>query len=102
MGDNGATDYWTYGWWGLLAQDPEFLQAWVDRWQLLRRTELSAPSLGALVDALAGQIGPAAAARDAARWPDNAPRFAGGWQGEVDAPKAWRARRATLRRWLGR
>ena len=95
MGDNGATDYWTYGWWGLLAQDPEFLQAWVDRWQLLRRTELSAPSLGALVDTLAGQIGPAAAARDAARWPDNAPRFAGGWQGEVDALKAWLARRAT-------
>ena len=95
MGDNGATDYWTYGWWGLLAQDPEFLQAWVDRWQLLRRTELSAPSLGALVDTLAGQIGPAAAARDAARWPDNAPRFASGWQGEVDALKAWLARRAT-------
>ena len=95
MGDNGATDYWTYGWWGRLAQDPEFLQAWVDRWQGLRRTELSAPSLAALVDALAGQIGPAAAARDAARWPDNAPRFGGGWQGEVDTLKSWLARRAT-------
>jgi len=94
QGDNGATDFWNYGWWGLLAQDPEFLQAWVDRWQLLRRTELSATSLATLVDSLAAQIGPAAAARDAARWPDNAPRFGGSWQGEIDALKSWLARRA--------
>ena len=95
QGDNGATEFWNYGWWGLLAQDPEFLQAWVDRWQLLRRTELSAPRLAALVDSLAAQIGPAAAARDAARWPDNTPRFGGSWQGEVDTLKSWLARRAT-------
>lgn len=90
---SGATEFWTYGWWGVLALDPEFVQAWIDRWQTLRRNELSTASLAALVDSLAAQIGPAAAARDAARWPDNAPRFPGGWQGEVDNTKSWLSRR---------
>ena len=89
----GATDYWNDGWWGLLAQDPEFVQAWVDRWQQLRKNELSTPSLLALIDSLAAQIGPAAAARDAAKWADNASRFPGGWQGEVDNMKSWVTRR---------
>ena len=89
----GAADYWGDGWWGLLAQDPDFVQAWVDRWQQLRRNELSTPSLLALIDSLTAQIGPAAAARDAAKWADNVSRFPGGWQGEVDNLKSWITRR---------
>ncbi len=89
----GATDYWADGWWGILAQDPDFVQAWVDRWQQLRRNELSTPNLLALIDSLSAQIGGAAAARDAARWVDNASRFPGGWQGEVDNMKSWVTRR---------
>src|SRR5438270_5568307 len=46
----------------------EFMQAWIDRWQGLRRDQFSADRLGGLADALAAQIGPDAAARDAARW----------------------------------
>ncbi|MEO6243848.1 MAG: CotH kinase family protein [Opitutaceae bacterium] len=92
---DGATDYWQDGWWGLLAQDPEFVQAWADRWHQLRRNELSTPSLLALIDSLAAQIGPAAAARDAAKWPANLPLFAGGWQGEIDHLKDWVTRRVT-------
>jgi hypothetical protein len=80
----GAVDPWTYGWWGLLVQDPDFLQAWIDRWQRLRRDELSPRKLAEIVDGHAQRIGAAAAARDAARWPDNASRFAGGWAGEVE------------------
>jgi hypothetical protein len=80
----GAVDPWTYGWWGMLVQDPDFLQAWIDRWQRLRRDELSSTNLAALVDGQARRIGAAAAARDAARWPDNASRFPGGWAGEVE------------------
>lgn len=93
-GTEGATDYWAYGWWGAFAQDPEYVQSWIDRWQKLRRTELSAASMSALVDSLAAQIGPEAAARDATRWPDNASRFAGGWQGEINNLKSWLTRRA--------
>lgn len=90
----GAVDPWTYGWWGLLAQDPEFLQAWIDRWQRLRRDELSTASLTGVVDGLARRVGAAAAARDAARWPDNASRFAGGWAGEVENLKDFLRRKA--------
>ena len=93
-GPNGATDYWGYGWWGAFAQEPEFVQAWIDRWQKLRRSELSTSSLSSLVDSIAAQIGSTAAARDAARWPDNVSRFAGGWQGEIDNMKSWLSRRA--------
>ncbi len=93
--EDGATDYWADGWWGLLSLDPDFVQAWIDRWQSLRRTGLATADLHALIDSLAAQIGPAAAARDAARWPDNASRFPGGWQGEIDNLKAWLARRVT-------
>lgn len=89
----GATEFWVYGWWGALARDPEFMQAWIDRWQKLRRDEFSTASLSGLVDSLAAQIGPAAAARDTARWPDNASRFSGGWQGEIDNLKTWLAQR---------
>jgi hypothetical protein len=94
-GGNGATEFWTYGWWGMLAKDPDFMQAWIDRWQTLRRKDFSSPTVSGLIDAFAGQIGSAAAARDAARWPDNASRFPNGWQGEVDNLKSFIARRSS-------
>jgi hypothetical protein len=92
-GDN-ATDVWNYGWWGMLVRDPDFMQAWIDRWQRLRQREFSSANLGALVDGFAAQIGPAAAARDAARWPDNASRFGTGWQGEIDNLKSFLTQRS--------
>jgi hypothetical protein len=93
-GGNGGTEFWTYGWWGMLARDPEFMQAWIDRWQKLRRRELSTDSVSALIDGFAAQIGSAAAARDAARWPENASRFPNGYQGEVDYLKEFVRRRS--------
>jgi hypothetical protein len=92
-GEDPPTELWGYGWWGMLAQDPEFVQEWIDRWQRLRTKEFSASALTTLVDSLAAKVGPAAAARDAALWPDNASRFAGGWQGEVNNLKTWLTRR---------
>ena len=89
----GAIDLWTFGWWGVLAHDPEFMQAWIERWQKLRKNEFSNANLSARVDGLAAQIGALAGARDAARWPDNASRFIGGWQGEIDNLKSWLAQR---------
>ena len=84
----GATDFWAFGWWAYLARDPEFMQAWIDRWQSLRRNEFASGNLTALVDSLAAQIGPAAGARDAAKWVDDTSRF-GTWQGEIDNMKSW-------------
>ncbi|MEO5960941.1 MAG: CotH kinase family protein, partial [Opitutaceae bacterium] len=91
----GEIDLWSYGWWGPLTRDPEFMQAWVDRWQLLRQHEFSEFNLHTLADSLAAQIGPEAAARDAARWPENEGRFPGGFLGEVSYLKNWIANRAT-------
>jgi hypothetical protein len=67
----GVHDYWRSGWFGLLAEDPEFMQEWVDRWQSLRRAEFLDHSLATLVDAWSAQIGNDTAARDGTRWPDN-------------------------------
>jgi hypothetical protein len=67
----GSADVWETSWWGILARDPEFMQEWIDRWYSLRRTELANGSLLALIDSLTSNLG-AAAARDVARWPDNA------------------------------
>ncbi len=90
----GGIDPWNYGWWGWLTRDPEFRQGWVDRWQELRHDEFSAENLTKLADTLAAQISPEAAARDAARWPDNQGRFPGGFLGEVAHLKDWITQRA--------
>ncbi len=89
-----STDFWRNNWWGILAQDPEFMQDWVDRWQTLRKTEFSNSNLTTLADTLANGIGADAANRDAARWPDNASRYPGGYFGEVTAFKTWLTDRA--------
>lgn len=93
-----ATQLWANGWWGVLANDPDFMQAWIDRWQSLRRGALATERLVAMANRLAAEIDPAAAARDAARWPDNASRF-GDHRGEVDHLIAWLSNRAN---WIDR
>jgi hypothetical protein len=90
----GAVEPWTFGWWGILATDPEFMQEWIDRWQTLRRGALSDSNLTGLVDQLAADIGPAAAARDAARWVDDVSGFGGTYAGEITHIKGWLELRA--------
>ena len=89
----GSTDYWKAGWWGVIAHDPEFMQDWVDRWQSLRRSELSASNLRGLVESLGAGVGTAAANRDAARWPDNVSPY-GSYAAELDHMKGWVTQRA--------
>ncbi len=91
----GGRDLWNYDWWGLVAHDPEFMQAWIDRWQTLRQSDFAAENLAALADSFAADIGPDAAARDAARWPDNVSRFGGSFLTEVAQLKDWITHRAT-------
>lgn len=89
----GAPDFWNTGWWGILARDPEFMQEWVDRWQALRHTTFSEGNLTEMVRTLGSAVGEAAAARDAARWPDNAP-MEGSYAAEVDYKLRWVVGRA--------
>lgn len=95
----GAVQPWHFGWWGILATDPEFMQAWIDRWHALRRDAFADPSLGALVDQLAAAVGPEAAARDANRWPDNVSLAGGTYAGEIAHVRSWLIERA---RWIDR
>lgn len=92
--DPGHTEMWASGWFGVLARDPEFQQAWVDRWQSLRANELASPALRALCDKLAAEVTPEAAARDAARWIDNVSETGAGFAGEIAYLKDWISRRA--------
>lgn len=89
----GGTDVWRDGWWGILAQDPEFMQDWVDRWQSLRRHELSRAGLLTLVDSLSQTVGSAAADRDAAKWPDNRSPL-GSYAEQIEEMRRWVTRRA--------
>lgn len=88
-----VVDYWGFGWWGVLAQDADFRQGWVDRWQTLRRSQFADENLTAVVDKLAATIGPAAAARDASKWWPNQSRF-GDHAGEIAHLRDWLLRRA--------
>lgn len=87
-------DGWNHHWWGKLVCDPDFMQGWIDRWQSLRSTHFSNESLGELADALAAEIGEAAANRDSATYAGNVSRFPGGYQGEIAHLKDWLAKRA--------
>ncbi len=89
----GGTDVWATGWWGVIAHDPEFMQDWIDRWQKLRTGEFSNASLISLVGAQSAVIGADAAARDAARWPDNQGNY-GGYAGQIEHLKGWVTLRA--------
>lgn len=93
-GTGDGTDFWNFEWWGVIARDPDFQQAWIDRWQSLRTSTFAPASLNGLVDQLSGQIGAAAASRDAAKWPDNASRF-GDYAGEINHLKNWLGTRAS-------
>ncbi|MBL9211512.1 MAG: CotH kinase family protein [Opitutaceae bacterium] len=89
-----SSPLWEIGWWGVLARDPAFRQDWIDRWQTLRRGTLGNEALVALTTSLAAGIDPAAAERDAARWPDNIGRNDTGFRGEVDHLARWLVQRA--------
>ncbi|MBL9209528.1 MAG: CotH kinase family protein, partial [Opitutaceae bacterium] len=93
----GAVQPWSFGWWGILATDPDFRQAWIDRWHDLRRDALGDTSLAAVTDQFAVMIGPEAAARDAARWPDNVSLADGTYAGEIAHLRNWLIQRA---RWI--
>lgn len=89
-----ATQPWHFGWWAIIASDPEFMQDWVDRWQNLRREQFADHSLTTLADELAEAVGPEAAARDAVAFTDNISQFGGTHAGEIAQLKHWLVQRA--------
>ncbi len=89
-----AIDYWGIGWWGVLASDPDFMQAWIDRWQNLRVGEaLSNDAFVKRMNYYRRMLPAEAAARDLAKWPENASRY-GSFAGELDHMQWWLTNRA--------
>ncbi len=88
-----AIEYWNTGWWGVLSRDPDFKQAWIDRWQSLRLNTFSNSQIATIVQGFTDEIGTAAAARDAARWPGNVSAF-GSFADETAHIRDWLILRA--------
>ncbi len=74
------------GWFGLMFQDIEAWQRWVDRFQELRTRQLSTPSTYQLMDRLANEIRQAEK-RDFQRW--KIVRRGGSYQAELESMKRW-------------
>lgn len=86
-----GTDFFNYPWWGRLFTDPDFYQAYIDRYQELRRNQFSTTNLWRLTDDLANQVRKAQP-REQARWGSSAPPR-GSFQGEVNSLKTWLSNR---------
>lgn len=89
-GDRG-TDFFNYPWWGRMFQDPDFWQAYVDRYQALRAAEFSLTNLFGLVDRLTGELREAQP-REVARWSNHRPR-GGSYDAEIALQKTWLSNR---------
>jgi autotransporter-associated beta strand protein len=103
-GTGDATRYFEFIWWGWLCEDPDFAQAFYDRWAELRQDALSPAGLenivvpfGDEIDNTANGLG-SAAARDAARWSSNSPR-SGQYSAETQHILNWLKSRAS---WMDR
>ncbi len=84
-----ATDHFTYNnWWTKLFRDPNFGQAFVDRWFEVREDVLSLANVDAIIDGHVGEISLAAANRNFAKWSQKAPN-SGGWMGEINHMRNW-------------
>lgn len=91
-------NYFTYDYWGRLFEDPDFMQKWIDRWQVVRKSEFSDAGMLARVDAMAAEL-QESQVRNEDRWPNVAPNGGplsalGGYAGEVDHLKNWLVQRA--------
>ena len=84
-GDLG-TDFFNFTWWDRLFTDPDFYQAYVDRYQELRRSHFSTTNLTRLVDDLTSQV-IRAQPREFAKW--SVPLRGGGYTGEIRLLKTW-------------
>ena len=85
--------FFTRDWFGRLFQDPDFVMAWVDRWQQLRQNQLSTANLQALLDQQGAEIGNVAGARDAAKWGAANASIGGVYLNEIADIKTWLATR---------
>lgn len=103
-GSGDSTQYFTYDWWGALCIDPDFQQAYYDRWAELRKSVMSGANLTTVINGFANEIDNSAnglgsaAQRDAQKWTSNAPRN-NSYAAETDDMRSWATNRAA---WMDR
>ncbi len=109
-GTGDATRYFDYRpehaphWWEILIEDPDFEQAFYDRWAEMRVTVYSDESLSAMIQGMADEIDRdirgigSAARRNFARWSENPP-WGGTFRAEIAHIIDWTTRRAA---WMER
>jgi len=86
----GGKGFFYYPWWGRLFLDPNFWQAYIDRFQELNAGPFGIPGSMALIDRLNDQV-KESAVRDLARW--RQPKRGGTQEGEIAYFKDWLVRR---------
>ncbi|CAN5436816.1 hypothetical protein BH23VER1_BH23VER1_31570 [soil metagenome] len=91
-GDTGGTNFFHYGWYNRLFDDPDFGQAWIDRWAELRDGPLSDAGSTALLSSMEAEL-TEAAPRNYARWTGAPPSNGGSLAGEIDNIEDWLALR---------
>jgi len=52
----GGTQHFKANWWARMFQDPNFSQAWIDRWQELRSTTFSDDNISSVIDSMANEL----------------------------------------------
>jgi hypothetical protein len=96
-GDTGdlGTDFFHYPWYKEMFRDPNFWQAWIDRYAELRKGVLSTAHVHAVIDEFVAQVNPGDAANTPAK--RNGTRWSGfptgSYPGEITALKNWWANR---------
>jgi len=89
-------------WWGVLADNPDYMQRYIDRWFELRKHQLSDTNIINTIDSMAAEL-VEAQQRNFVRWRNVRPRSSsnyqsgkldGTWHGEIEHMKAWLIERA--------
>ncbi len=88
--DGSSTDFFNFlPWWGRLFRDPDFWQAWIDRYQQLRLSALANSNIIAHVDQFANIVR-LAQPREEARWNIHPRQANGVGTGTYDTEMQWK------------
>ena len=80
-----------FGWWGSIFRNPNFDQAYLDRWQQIRRNVMSVQNMHDIIDSMAAEL-EESQARNFQKWP--LLRNTSAWRSEVRHLKNWVEERA--------
>jgi spore coat protein CotH len=75
-----------FGWWGTIFRNPNFDQAYLDRWQEIRRNVMSVQNMHDIIDTMAAEL-EESQARNFQKWP--LLRNTAAWRSEVRHLKNW-------------